>query len=1327
MMQRSVYQQKQDAYLINESGKQRTLSQTITKLVFSIDDKLNDTVSSNTLNALEESTAEFENSHSFLIANNNENAKNTTIDSLLRVSEVFLQKIITSSKNISNNPNSEFYKRDLNTIAEAEPSYLITMDLLVNEYQKDLERNLGNLKLTLYFLAIISALLLIGEYLFVLAPGLKQLFRRNKELTEVNNELSISENKLKENMLELKKLKTDLETKEAHNRIFIEQAPTAIAMLDNNMCYIAVSQRWITDYKMEGQEIIGRSHYDLFPEIGDDWKENHQKCLKGAIDVCDEAPFERDDGSVQWIYWDVRPWYISEGNIGGLLMHTGDITHIKEKEEEKKRIEEILDKTNEVARIGTWELDLVKNKVFWSKIVCDIHEVPEGYLPNLETGINFYKEGKSRETIKKAVQEAIEHGTAYDVEVELITAKGAEIWTRAIGQAEMEEGKCTRLFGVFQDIDKMKRSQLALDKAHSELQAIFNSGPIALVSTDNNGIINHFNYGAELLLGYSAAEMIGLKAPECYHIEEELDKFRIDIAAMYDADPKGFDPYTALSKNDQHDTREWTYRRKDGSTFPVQLTLTAIKNEVGEKVGFLGVSFDITERKKTKDELLKKNQLLNFAEEISMMGNWQWDLTTNKLKWSTNLYKIFGVKENTDLTIDTYFDFVHPEDKVRINKNVQESINGKLLSDIIHRIKLKNGTVKTIRLLAVVSPDSDGKVSEIVGTCQDITQLQMAENKFRGLLESAPDAMVIVNERREIQLINKQAEKLFGYSAEELVGEQVDILIPERFNNTDLKIKVINDAKESVGLNKNGKEIPVQISFSPLQTEEGLLVSAAIRDITTQKLAETELLRKNQLLNFAEEITLMGNWQWNIVADEVRWSHNLYNIFNLDKEIDDLSFDTYFSFVHPDDKDLVTEHFTNATEGKGFENFAHRIITNGKTKTIQLLGEVVTNDKGEVIEMIGTCQDVTEQKMAENKFRGLLESAPDAMVIVNDKGKIQLINKQAEKLFGYTAVELLEKSVETLIPKRYTGNHKGHRSSFFANPKVRAMGVGQETELFGINKDGKEIPIQISLSPLRTEEGILVSAAIRDITDQKIAQNKIIQAKEKLEVLTHHLSGQNEQLANFAHITSHNLRSPVSNLNALLHLYKLSESEEERKLLFDKFEVVIGHLTSTLNTLIEALKTKKEGAKSLELMDFEEVLSKTKEIITGQIIKTNAIITSDFSKIPKIEYHKTYLESIFLNLVTNALKYRSPNRNPELHIKTEYVGDKIKLTFQDNGLGIDLKKNGHKLFGLYKTFHRHPEAKGVGLYLTKIQIETMGGSITAISEEDKGSTFIVIF
>ncbi|SFZ92080.1 PAS domain S-box-containing protein [Flaviramulus basaltis] len=1085
----SINSQNDDAHILNISGKQRYLSQGIDNQIFIIDRNKNKLSISDDLNKLKGLTNEFELSKRYLFTNNLKNGKNKIIDSLFKVLEPFHNKIVNSSRAILNNPEEGVIKKSLETISEAKNPFLITMEIIVNTYEKEAGIKQRKLKNTILFLAIISAIILIGEFLFVLMPAFKQLFQKNEKILEANNELSLSQNKIKANMLELTKLKTDLEIKEAYNKIFIEQAPTAIAMLDNNMCYMAVSQRWITDYKMEGREIIGSSHYDLFPEIGNEWKENHKKCLNGAIDVCDEALFPRADGSIQWIFWDVRPWYISEGNIGGLIMYTGDITHIKEKDQEKARIEKILESTNKVARIGTWELDLATDKYTLSNITCEILKVPEGFEAYSKESLYFYKEGKSRNKIIKSIKDLIEAGTSFDIELEMITLEGDTVWVRKIGQAEYNEGKCERLFGIFQDITSIKKAEQELYKVNADLKAIFNSGPIAIVSTDNNGIIKHFNHGAELLLGYSASEMVGLKEPEIYHSEEELVNFKDDIAKKYGKDPNGFNPYLELAQHDEYDTREWTYSRKNGSTFPVQLTLTAIKNDLGDKIGFLGVSYDISETKKNRDELLRKNQLLNFAEDITMMGHWQWDT----------------------------------------------------------------------------------------------------------------------------------------------------------------------------------------------------------------------------------------------VADKVIWSNNLYKIFELDEETINLKFNSYFDFVHPDDKQIVTDYFERAANDKKFHRFTHRIITTtGKIKTVQLLGEVFTNAKGEVIEMIGTGQDITQQKMAENKFRGLLESAPDAMVIVDGKGKIQLINKQAEKLFGYSAKELLEKPVEILIPERFTSNHKymAFRDNFLSNPETRGMGHGKL--LFGINKSGKEIPTQISLSPLQTEEGLLVSAAIRDITEQKLAERKIIEAKERLEVLANKLTNQNTQLADFAHITSHNLRAPVSNLNSLLDLYNVSESEEDKVILFEKFEKVIHHLTATLNTLVEAIKTKKDGSQ-IEDVSFDETLDKTKEILAAKIIKTGAIITNDFSKVNKISYNKIYLESIFLNLLENAIKYRSEERVPEIFIESEIEDGKIKIKFQDNGMGIDLERHGHKLFGLNKVFHRHPEAKGVGLFMAKVQIETMGGAISASSEVNKGTIFNINF
>ena len=879
--------------------------------------------------------------------------------------------------------------------------------------------------------------------------------------------------------------KTTAKSKIPYLEIFIEQAPTAIAMFDKNMCYLAASNCWIKDYKLQGIEIIGQCHYDLFPEINQDSKDVHQQCLEKAIDVCDEAPFKRPDGTVQWLYWDISPWYISKGKVGGLFIHTLDVTHHKESELKKARTEDIFTQTKEVAKMGTWEINLATKKVYWSKLTREIHEVPDGYKPNLEDAINFFEEKTSRPKLRSCIKDTIEKGVPFDFDFELVTAKNNIRWVRVIGKIEIKDGKYSNVIGLVQDISDVKFFKIQLNKAHAQLRAIYNSESISIFSTDSTGYINHFNKGAEKLLGYSAEEMEGKKGPTCFLFPEEVSKFREDLATKHGKNPDNFSHYKDLPVENVNDTREWIYIRKDGSTVPVQCTVSSVKDDLGKNIGFIVVSTDISDLKAYQNEILAKNQLLNFAEQMTMIGHWQWNLASGSVKWSKNLYTIAEV--------DT--------------------------------------------------------------------------------------------------------------------------------------------------------------SVQPV-------------------------------------------------------------------------FDTFFSLVHPEDQPLIAERVDDAMREKNFESATIRLITTtGKTRTVHIAGVVVTNNQGEVVELMGTAQDVTELKMAEKKLKGLLESAPDAIMIINEQGTIQIINKQTETLFQCSPEELLKEFIEDFIPNILPFI----KAAKFSNSNnTRQIGVIEE--LIGLRKNGEQVPISINMGPVEWEGELVISLAIRDITKQKSAERKIIKAKENLEVLAHKLTEQNRQLADFTHITSHNLRSPVSNLNSLLDIYKTTDDEVLKESLFGKFETVINQLTLTLNTLIEALKTKGPHTdEDVEEIEFEEVLSTTKDVLAGEILKSGASITADFSKCSKIKYHKIYLESIFLNLISNSMKYRSKSRKPEIEIKATDINGNIMLEFRDNGLGIDLEQHGHKLFGLNKVFHRHPDAKGVGLFLTKSQIESMGGTISASSKVDVGTTFTINF
>ncbi len=352
-------------------------------------------------------------------------------------------------------------------------------------------------------------------------------------------------------------------------------------------------------------------------------------------------------------------------------------------------------------------------------------------------------------------------------------------------------------------------------------------------------------------------------------------------------------------------------------------------------------------------------------------------------------------------------------------------------------------------------------------------------------------------------------------------------------------------------------------------------------------------------------------------------------------------------------------------------------------------------------------------------YKFFFTNSCDLTCIANTQGYFEILNPNWVKVLGYSEEELLENPFLSFI------HPEDVHATQLEMEKLKTL----VTTINFVNRYRKKNGVYLYLDWTTTPDPVTgkLYAIARDITDRIVAEANLKKTKKDLEILTDHLQQQNNQLLNFAFITSHNLRSPVSNLNSLLNFYKESNSNEYKEMLLGKFETVVAHLTATLNELIDALKTQVDLSKERELITFEDVFAKVKETFAGHIIESNARVTADFSKVKNMKYPKSYLESIMLNLVSNAIKYRAVDRSPEIHLQTEIVDNEVVLSVRDNGIGIDLTKHGDQLFGLNKTFHLHPESKGVGLYITKTQVEALGGEISVESEVDKGTTFKVLF
>ncbi|WP_084519486.1 PAS domain S-box protein [Christiangramia echinicola] len=745
-------------------------------------------------------------------------------------------------------------------------------------------------------------------------------------------------------------------------KLFIDQAPSAIAMFDMNMVYIAASNKWLEDYNIQDKEIIGRRHYEVFPNISDEWKDIHKKCMQGEIHSKDEDCYIYADGTEQWISWEVRPWFTSENVIGGILMHTADITAIK-----------------------------------------------------------------------------------------------------------------------FAEREVFKKQQL--------METVLESIDVGIVACNENGELTLFNRATKDWHGLPPEQIPHERLSEYYGLYNLEGDRALDLSEI---------PLLKVLKNGKLENDEIMIKPIDGVKRKVSVNGSRLFNENGNLAGAVVAMHDITKR-------------------------------------------------------------IEAEKKHRISQET-----------------------------------------------------------FRGSFENAAIGMAIVKPDGQWLQINNRVSEIVGFSAEELRKKTFrDITHPE---DLDLDLKLLNELID-------GKR----------------------------------------------------------------------DHYHMDKR-----------YYHKD----------------------------GHLVYIHLAVSLVRDEQNKPLFFVSQITDISKEKLAEAKLKktlleleGLLEASTRVSIIgINPDGIIKVFNRGAENLLGYSKEEMIGIQTPAIIHSKKEMKSRSKEFAALYGEKhegvdlFKAMATKSNfdtREWLYKPKYGNMFPVQLTITTIKDGGEIMGYLGVATNI------SKLKNAEKELSNILELTKDQNDRLKNFAHIVSHNLRSHSGNLGMLLDLYLEDHPEQKENQIIEMLYKASGNLKETIDHLNEVTVINTSVSETLVPVNLRKEVVNAKHSVAALIGNAQLELINEVPEDCYVKGIRAYMESILLNFTTNAIKYRAEERDSFVRFSIEEEKNFIRLIIEDNGLGIDLKKHRQKLFGMYKTFHNHKDSRGIGLFITKNQIEAMEGKIEVESTVNKGTKFII--